>query len=119
MSEIPHIRPPKRERKNENFDFIAHLTISQALMTTSEPQQLSGDQLILECGATHHMFSSLKPFVTTPKTTSIQVATGNANSKLTALGIGAVKIFNHNNTLLLKECLYIPKLECNLISLLD
>ncbi|MBW0525126.1 hypothetical protein O181_064841 [Austropuccinia psidii MF-1] len=65
------------------------------------------------------MFNSLKPFVTTSKPIRIQVATGDANSNLTALGIGMVKILNHNNTLLLQKCLYVPKLKCNLISLLE
>ncbi|MBW0505652.1 hypothetical protein O181_045367 [Austropuccinia psidii MF-1] len=77
------------------------------------------DQLILDCGASHHMFNSLKPFVNTPKGTSIHMATGDANSKLSEVGIGSVKILNHNNTLTLKECLYVPNLKCNLISLLE
>ncbi|MBW0508725.1 hypothetical protein O181_048440 [Austropuccinia psidii MF-1] len=98
---------------------MAHLTTAQALMTTPKPQQPGEDQLILDCGATHHMFNSLNPYVTTPKTTNIQVATGDANSKLTTIGIGTVKILNHNNTLILEECLYVPKLKFNLISLLE
>ncbi|MBW0526096.1 hypothetical protein O181_065811 [Austropuccinia psidii MF-1] len=106
-------------KKRRHFNATAHLTTAQALMTTPKPQQPDEDQLILDCGATHHMFSSLKPFVTTPKTTNIRVATGDANSKLTAIGIGTVKILNHNNTLTLEECLYVPKLKCNLISLLE
>ncbi|MBW0491927.1 hypothetical protein O181_031642 [Austropuccinia psidii MF-1] len=45
--------------------------------------------------------------------------TGDANRKRSAVGIGTVKILNHNNKLTLKECLYVPKLKCNLISLLE
>ncbi|MBW0494469.1 hypothetical protein O181_034184 [Austropuccinia psidii MF-1] len=117
--EDPHLRPPRRDKKRRHFNATAHLTTAQALMTTPKPQQPDKDQLILDCGATHHMFNSLKPFLTMPKTTNIRVATGDANSKLTAIGIGTVKILNHNNTLTLKECLYVPKLKCNLISLLE
>ncbi|MBW0533981.1 hypothetical protein O181_073696 [Austropuccinia psidii MF-1] len=118
-SENPHLRPPRREKEHQHFDATAHLTIGQALMTIPALLQPREDQLILDCQATHHMFNSLKPFVNTPKATSIHVATGDSNSKLSAVGIGTVKILNHNNTLTLKECLYVPNLKCNLISLLE
>ncbi|MBW0502342.1 hypothetical protein O181_042057 [Austropuccinia psidii MF-1] len=117
-SENPHLRPPRREKKHRHFDATAHLTIAQALMTTPKPLQPREDQLILDCGVTHHMFNSLKPFVNTLKATRIHMATGDANSKLSAVGIGTVKILNHNNTLTLQYCLYAPNLKCNLISLL-
>ncbi|MBW0525844.1 hypothetical protein O181_065559 [Austropuccinia psidii MF-1] len=118
-SKNPHLRPPRREKKHQHFDATAHLTTAQALMKTSKLQQPGKDPLILDCGATHHMFNSLKPFVAMAKTTKIQVETGDANSKLTAIGIGKVKILNHENTLIFKERLYVPNLKCNLISLLE
>ncbi|MBW0502749.1 hypothetical protein O181_042464 [Austropuccinia psidii MF-1] len=59
-SENRHRRPQRREKKQQHFDAMAHLTIAQALITTPEPQQPKEDQLILDCGATHHMFNSLK-----------------------------------------------------------
>ncbi|MBW0469385.1 hypothetical protein O181_009100 [Austropuccinia psidii MF-1] len=65
------------------------------------------------------MFNDLKPFTSSLKTTNIHVVTGDTNSGLTALGIGTVKILRNNKTLTLKNCLYIPCLKCNLISLLE
>ncbi|MBW0545952.1 hypothetical protein O181_085667, partial [Austropuccinia psidii MF-1] len=118
-SENPHLRPLRREKKRRHFDATAHLTVAQALVTTSVPSQPKVNQLILDCGATHHMFNYLEPFLNTPRSTSIHVGTGDTNSKLSAVGIGTVKILNHNNTLTLKECLYVPNLKCNLISLLE
>ncbi|MBW0485992.1 hypothetical protein O181_025707 [Austropuccinia psidii MF-1] len=65
------------------------------------------------------MFNNLKPFTSSLKTTTICVVTGDANSSLTALVIGTVKILRNNKTLTLGNCLYIPRLQCNLISLLE
>ncbi|MBW0504169.1 hypothetical protein O181_043884 [Austropuccinia psidii MF-1] len=49
----------------------------------------------------------------------IEVSTGDFNSNLTALGIGMVKIISDNKILTFKNCLYVPRLKCNLISLLE
>ncbi|MBW0465265.1 hypothetical protein O181_004980 [Austropuccinia psidii MF-1] len=117
--ENPHLRPPRREKKCRHFDATAQLTVAQALIPTSVLLQPIENQLILDCGATHHMFNSLEPFLNTPKTINILVARGDANSKLSAVGIGSVKILNHKNTLTLKEYLYVTKLKCNIISLLE
>ncbi|MBW0569379.1 hypothetical protein O181_109094, partial [Austropuccinia psidii MF-1] len=92
---------------------------SQALATYLEQQQPSSQQLIIDYGATHHMFNNLQLFLSTLKPTSIQVATGDANSNLTALGIRTVKIISDNKALTFENFLYIARLKCNLISLLE
>ncbi|MBW0573479.1 hypothetical protein O181_113194 [Austropuccinia psidii MF-1] len=102
LSENPHLRPPKRENKCQNFNSTSNLTISQDFMTIQELLKPRKDQLILECGCNHCLFNSLEPFVTMPKTISIQVEMGKAQNKLISLGIVTVQILNHNNTLLLK-----------------
>ncbi|MBW0514348.1 hypothetical protein O181_054063 [Austropuccinia psidii MF-1] len=109
----PHLRPPRREKKLRHFNPTAHFTIAQALITHLD------QYLIIDCRATHHMFNDLKPFTSSLKTTNIRVATGDANSDLTALGIGTLKILRNNKTLTLENCLYVPRLKCNLISLLE
>ncbi|MBW0478455.1 hypothetical protein O181_018170 [Austropuccinia psidii MF-1] len=98
----------------QHFNPTAHFTIAQALATYLEQQQL-----IIYCGATHHMINNLHLFLSSLKPTSIQVETGDANGNLTALGIGTVKIIRDNKALNLKNCLYIPCLKHNLISLLE
>ncbi|MBW0535433.1 hypothetical protein O181_075148 [Austropuccinia psidii MF-1] len=65
------------------------------------------------------MFNNLKPLTSSLKTTNIRMATGDANSDLMALGIGTVEILSNNKTLTLKNCLYVPCLKFNLISLLE
>ncbi|MBW0566761.1 hypothetical protein O181_106476 [Austropuccinia psidii MF-1] len=62
--------------------------MAQALETYLEQKQPSSQQLIIDCGATHHMFNNLQLFSSALKPTSIQVATRDVNSNLTALGIG-------------------------------
>ncbi|MBW0504170.1 hypothetical protein O181_043885 [Austropuccinia psidii MF-1] len=65
------------------------------------------------------MFNNLQLFSSDLRPASIEVATGDVNSNLTALGIGTVKIISNNKILTFKNCLYVPRLKCNLISLLE
>ncbi|MBW0536234.1 hypothetical protein O181_075949 [Austropuccinia psidii MF-1] len=74
--------------------------------------------LIVDCGATNHMFNSIKPFVSSLKTISLTVTTGDAKSNLFAKGIGTIEIICNNKKLRLDDCLYVPKLKCNLLSML-
>ncbi|MBW0467473.1 hypothetical protein O181_007188 [Austropuccinia psidii MF-1] len=88
----PHLRPPRREKKRQNFNPTAHFTTAQALITHLHQQKPKNQHLVIDCGATHHIFNDLKPFTSSLKTTNIHVATGDTNSGLTVLGIGTVKI---------------------------
>ncbi|MBW0484987.1 hypothetical protein O181_024702 [Austropuccinia psidii MF-1] len=115
----PHLRPPRREKKHQHFNPTAHFTTAQALITHLDQKKPKNQHLVIDYRATHHMFNDLKPFTSSLKTTNIRVVTGDTNSGLTALGIGTVKILSNNKTLTLKNCLYVPCLKCNLISLLE
>ncbi|MBW0539862.1 hypothetical protein O181_079577, partial [Austropuccinia psidii MF-1] len=115
----PHLRPPRREKKRRHFNPTAHFTMAQALTTYPRQQQPSSRQLIIDCGATHHMFNDSQLFSSDLRPASIKVATGDVNSNLTALGIGTVKIISNNKILTFKNFLYVPPLKCNLISLLE
>ncbi|MBW0543220.1 hypothetical protein O181_082935 [Austropuccinia psidii MF-1] len=115
----PHLRPLRREKKHQHFNPTAHFTTSQALITHLDQQKPKNQHLVIDGRATHHMFNDLRPFTSSLKTTNICVATGDSKIGLTAFGIGTVKILSNNNTLTLENCLYIPCLKFNLISLLE
>ncbi|MBW0505588.1 hypothetical protein O181_045303 [Austropuccinia psidii MF-1] len=117
-AENPHLRPSRREKKRKNNP-SAHLSIAQALTTIGGNLSLSRNQVVIDCGATHHMFNSPSFFCSPPTDIKSKVATGDAQSHLLALGLGNVILKNGDRTLHLKNCLYVPKLKCNLISLLE
>ncbi|MBW0470489.1 hypothetical protein O181_010204 [Austropuccinia psidii MF-1] len=93
--------------------------MAQALAMYLKQQKPLSQQLIIDCGVTHHMFNNPQPSSSSLKPTNIQVAAGDTNSNLTALGIGTIKNISDKKTLTFKNCLYIPHLKCNLISLLE
>ncbi|MBW0499100.1 hypothetical protein O181_038815 [Austropuccinia psidii MF-1] len=118
--ENPHLRPPRRNNKRRaqnNQNVLAHLSTAQALVTSDCPSTFSFD-LIIDCGATHHMFNSKESFSTLGATPSFNVCTGDTTSSLSAKGIGTVTIACGEKVFTLSNCLYVPNLNCNLISLL-
>ncbi|MBW0463241.1 hypothetical protein O181_002956 [Austropuccinia psidii MF-1] len=58
-------------------------------------------------------------FVNFKETPNIQVSTGDSSSSLWSNGIGTVNILCNGKCLSLKNCLYVLKLNRNLISLLE
>ncbi|MBW0580017.1 hypothetical protein O181_119732 [Austropuccinia psidii MF-1] len=105
--------------KHQHFNPTAHFTTAQALITQLDQQKPKNQHLVVDCRATHHMLNYLRPFTSSLKTTNICMAAGDSQIGLTAFGIGTVNILSNNNTLTLENCLYIPCLNCNLISLLE
>ncbi|MBW0551550.1 hypothetical protein O181_091265 [Austropuccinia psidii MF-1] len=75
--------------------------------------------LIVDCGATNHMLNSIEPFFSSLKPISLKVTTGDAKINLLAKGIGTIEIICNNKKLRLDDCLYVPKLKCNLLSMLE
>ncbi|MBW0522183.1 hypothetical protein O181_061898 [Austropuccinia psidii MF-1] len=75
--------------------------------------------LMVDCDATNHMLKSIKPFVSSLKPISLIVTTGDAKSNLLAEGMGTIEIICNNKKLRLDDCLYIPKLKYNLLSMLE
>ncbi|MBW0463242.1 hypothetical protein O181_002957 [Austropuccinia psidii MF-1] len=65
------------------------------------------------------MFNSKAFFLSISETTSITISTSDSSSTLKAFGVGTVQLLCDNKTLTLKNCLYVPHLNCNLISLID
>ncbi|MBW0481185.1 hypothetical protein O181_020900 [Austropuccinia psidii MF-1] len=114
----PHLRPHRanKKRTNNNQDASAHLSTAQALVTGPTSHQ---EELIIDCGATHHMFNSESFFSSINKTPPMKVSTGDSESSLRAKGVGTVTISCNNNFITLRNCLFVPNLNCNLISLLE
>ncbi|MBW0541832.1 hypothetical protein O181_081547 [Austropuccinia psidii MF-1] len=65
------------------------------------------------------MFHLKEVFSSLSETAGIHILTGDPASQLSAKGLGSVSIIVNNKTLNLLEFLYVPKLKCNLISLLQ
>ncbi|MBW0478382.1 hypothetical protein O181_018097 [Austropuccinia psidii MF-1] len=77
------------------------------------------NQVIINCGATHHMFNAPEFFPDSFKNIRSEVATGDSQSNLLALGIGNAELKCNGKVLKLENCLFVPKLKCNLISMLE
>ncbi|MBW0496661.1 hypothetical protein O181_036376 [Austropuccinia psidii MF-1] len=112
FAENPHLRP---RRANNNWDASAHLSTAQAPVTRITSQQ---EELIIDCGATHHMFNSKAFFSSINKTPPMKISTGDSESSLCAKGVGTVTISCNNHLFTLNNGLFVPNLNCNLILLL-
>ncbi|MBW0486814.1 hypothetical protein O181_026529 [Austropuccinia psidii MF-1] len=64
------------------------------------------------------MFHSESAFTSLSKDTTLAVTTGDSSSNLIAEGMGTVNLLRNNQILKLPNSLFVPKLNCNLISLL-
>ncbi|MBW0501283.1 hypothetical protein O181_040998 [Austropuccinia psidii MF-1] len=118
-AENPHLRPNRKKKRQKFYQESAHLSETQAPITTQENQTNKMDTLIVDCGATNHMFNSIKPFVSSLKPISLIVTTGDAKINLLDKGIGTIEIICNNKKLRLDDFLYIPKLKCNLLTMLE
>ncbi|MBW0478834.1 hypothetical protein O181_018549, partial [Austropuccinia psidii MF-1] len=115
-AENPHLRPPRRENKRKaTGEALAHLATATALITNANILQ----ELVIDCGATHHMFYSRSIFSSVSEVSRFSVSTGDSASNLYAEGIRTVNILVNNRLLTLTNCLFVPKLNCNLVSLLQ
>ncbi|MBW0484295.1 hypothetical protein O181_024010 [Austropuccinia psidii MF-1] len=95
-----------------------HLSTAQALVTSINGS-IQSHQLVVDCGANHHIFNSTSFFLSISEITNITVSTDDSNGSLNAHGIGIVIILCNSTKLTLKNCLYVPHLNCSLVSLLD
>ncbi|MBW0553043.1 hypothetical protein O181_092758 [Austropuccinia psidii MF-1] len=114
--EFPHLRPKKKEKDNQTPS--THLLSTQALVTSTG---FNGQktQIIIDSAATHHMFSDKSLFTSLKKSSPFIVSTGDPTSKLFAEGVGSVSLVIEGKTLILKNCIFVPKISHTLISLLE
>ncbi|MBW0526323.1 hypothetical protein O181_066038 [Austropuccinia psidii MF-1] len=119
-AENPHLRPQKRNsnRKFHNMIASAYYFKAQALITTKDSLP-NKTQAVIDCGATQHMFGMKNLFTSLSPVSLFSIATGAPSRNLIAKGVGNVTIFSNGNTLNLSNRLFVPKLSCNVISLLQ
>ncbi|MBW0536378.1 hypothetical protein O181_076093 [Austropuccinia psidii MF-1] len=120
FAENPHLRPTHRANKRKTRSYqnpSAHLSTAQVLVT-GEISSEKPEELIIDCGATHHMFNSRSLFSSFVETSPMAVSTGDSTSSLFSKGSGAVNLLIDSKVFALQECLFVPNLNCNLISLM-
>ncbi|MBW0530767.1 hypothetical protein O181_070482 [Austropuccinia psidii MF-1] len=121
--EHPELHPPsnrgrKKYSKQDN-EAKTHQTGASALLTSKALNTNEENSLVVDCGATHHMFNNEKLFANFIEMKELKIATSNPTSSLISAGKGTVTIITNNNKLILQNCLYVPNLSKNLISLLQ
>ncbi|MBW0492775.1 hypothetical protein O181_032490 [Austropuccinia psidii MF-1] len=114
--ENPHLRPPRQnnKKKAQGTPPLAHALVTLMVISQGHP-----NKVVIDCGATHHMFHSKEVFTSLVNTPNLFISTGDSMSQLRAEGMGTVSIIVDQRPLNLVDCLYVPKLNCNLISLLQ
>ncbi|MBW0534257.1 hypothetical protein O181_073972 [Austropuccinia psidii MF-1] len=117
-AENPHLRSSRKAKKRKNNP-AAYLSIVQALITLSESTQPTSNQVVIDCGATHQMFNNIKLFSNCPTPISSEVANGDRPRHLIAIGVGKVTLKCNGKNLNLENCLLVPGLKCNLVSMLE
>ncbi|MBW0503001.1 hypothetical protein O181_042716 [Austropuccinia psidii MF-1] len=84
--ENPALRLIRNEKKRRFKIPLTHISIDEALMTSHNNNNIERNQLILDCGETHHMFNTENMFITKITPTHIQIAVGDTKSNLKAVG---------------------------------
>ncbi|MBW0533068.1 hypothetical protein O181_072783 [Austropuccinia psidii MF-1] len=120
-SKNPHLRPSKQsnERKICGSPAASHLVTARALITLTVHQSNCSNQIVIECGETHHMFYSKDVFSSFSNAAKFSIATGDSSSYLLAEGIGSVVVMVGPKRFTLTDCFYVPKLNCNPVSLMQ
>ncbi|MBW0536871.1 hypothetical protein O181_076586 [Austropuccinia psidii MF-1] len=114
--EFPHLRPKKKEKDNQSPS--THLSSTQALVTSTGIKNQER-LIIIDSAATHHMFSDKSMFINLKRSAPFLVSTGDPTSNLFGKGIGSVNVMVEGKTLTLENCIYVPKISHNIISLLE
>ncbi|MBW0541029.1 hypothetical protein O181_080744 [Austropuccinia psidii MF-1] len=116
--EFPHLRPKKKNEKDNqsNSSPSTHLSTASALMASSPK---SSCKIVIDSAATHHMFNNKSLFTSLELCDPFFVSTGDPTSNLFAEGKGPVSLIINGKLLSLKNCLYIPRISHNLISMIQ
>ncbi|MBW0483208.1 hypothetical protein O181_022923 [Austropuccinia psidii MF-1] len=120
-TENPHLRPAHRDKRRRPFpskNASAQVSTAQALIRGRESSSKTQD-LIIDCGATHHMFKNKNLFLSLSEINPMKVSTGDSSSTLSAIGLGTVKLICNKKPLILENSLFVTGLNCNLVSLLQ
>ncbi|MBW0550199.1 hypothetical protein O181_089914 [Austropuccinia psidii MF-1] len=121
--EHPELRPPSNKNKKkfnkQEKEAETHQTGMTALFSSKATTLNTVNILVVDCGATHHMFNNKSLFLNLVETPKFKIATSDPTSNLFSVGWGTVNIVVDKKTLTLNSCLYVPHLSKNLISLLE
>ncbi|MBW0535804.1 hypothetical protein O181_075519 [Austropuccinia psidii MF-1] len=86
-AEHPELCPPARNRnKRKSNDPETHKTGLQALLTNKELSNVSLSSIVIDCGATHHMFHNKNLFTTLTPNTDNKISTSDPASQLMCKG---------------------------------
>ncbi|MBW0473208.1 hypothetical protein O181_012923 [Austropuccinia psidii MF-1] len=111
----PELKP---ERKRRNKEQKPNFTISRALFTQNSRNSNTMLTLVLDTGASNHMFNNKHFFENLHQDNQTNVATGCDKSTLVSKGQGLEKIYDRlGNLWLLPNSLYVPELTRNLLPL--
>ncbi|MBW0543938.1 hypothetical protein O181_083653 [Austropuccinia psidii MF-1] len=116
--EFPHLRPKRKNNKDNQSSSSpsTHLSTAHALMTCT-PKSLC--EIIIDSVATHHMFNDKSLFTSLELCPPFVISTGDPARNLCSEGKGSVSHSISGKLLSLKNCLYIPRISHNLISIIQ
>ncbi|MBW0504001.1 hypothetical protein O181_043716 [Austropuccinia psidii MF-1] len=118
-TEHPHLRPPRQENKinlaTSNKPSPSLLLSYEESLETFASEPSSHQRLVIDCGATHNMFNNEKYITELSISNDLRVETGDPHSSPLSKEAGMVSIIGDGRRLLLDSCLFVPKLNCNLI----
>ncbi|MBW0488517.1 hypothetical protein O181_028232 [Austropuccinia psidii MF-1] len=118
-AEHPEFRPNQKKNKKKSSDPEMHQTVLEALFTSKETTRGTPMSFVIDCGATHHMFHDINLFKDLTLSPDEKIATSYPSSNLLCKGRVTVEISVDNKLFKLENCLYVPRLTRNLVSLLD
>ncbi|MBW0590482.1 hypothetical protein O181_130197 [Austropuccinia psidii MF-1] len=114
-AEHPELRPPPRNKnKKKSSEAETHQTGFEALLTHPYSSPDSSSSLVIDCGATHHMFSDEKLFTELIRTPEERISTSDPKRSLVCKGRGTVQIDINSKSMILQNCLYVPNIAKNL-----
>ncbi|MBW0540999.1 hypothetical protein O181_080714, partial [Austropuccinia psidii MF-1] len=112
------LHPEKRPDRYQK-DTKTNYTFAQALLTIDK-DTIQGDVLnvVLDTGASDHMFNDRSFFLSLNKINNSTISMRCNSSSLTAIGKGTARLIDRNRICwTLKNVLYVPKLNTNLVAL--
>ncbi|PLW33189.1 hypothetical protein PCANC_23529 [Puccinia coronata f. sp. avenae] len=110
----PNYKPPEAGLNMVTERAETPSTIDYAYYTGT---RASSESVVLDSGASKHMFNSLRFFTSTqPARVAIVTGNGHEATKMMATRQGEATLIIGGRTVLLRNALYVPKLSTNLIS---
>ncbi|MBW0466889.1 hypothetical protein O181_006604 [Austropuccinia psidii MF-1] len=100
--------------------------VHNPLNTTHNPTSVTSSGInnqetliIVNIAATHHMFSNRLMFTNLKESFAFIFSTGDPTSNLFSKGAGSVNVLIEGKTIILDNCILVPKISHNLISFLE